>query len=134
VGSDAHVVAYDFGDSSAAARLWWLLRYFGHERVSLLDGGMARWKAEGLPLESGVRSYPSSPFIAEPHPEMIVDANAVEAARRDPHTLVLDSRAVERYEGRIEPVDPVAGHIPGARNNPYASNVRGSEAPPFPEP
>jgi len=131
IGPGTHVVACDFGDGSTAARLWWLLRYFGHERVSLLDGGIARWEAEGHSLETAAPSWPPAVFVPTPHPAMLVDAEAVERLRHDPHTLLIDSRADERYEGRTEPVDPVAGHIPGARNRPYATNVRSPQDPRF---
>jgi thiosulfate/3-mercaptopyruvate sulfurtransferase len=124
IGSRTHVVAYDFGDGSTAARLWWLLRYFGHERVSLLDGGIKRWVVEGHPIEAGVQTYAPAEFTPEPHQERVVDAAAVERLRADPRALVLDVRMTERYEGRREPVDPVAGHIPGAKNRPYPGNVR----------
>jgi thiosulfate/3-mercaptopyruvate sulfurtransferase len=134
IGPDTHVIAYDFGDGSTAARLWWLLRYFGHERVSLLDGGIARWEAEGRPLESQVPSYAPGAFAAEPHPAMRVDAEAVERLRRDPGTLIVDSRMAERYEGRVEPIDPVPGHIPGARSRPYPTNLRSADDPRFLEP
>jgi len=134
IGAGTHVIAHDFGDGSTAARLWWLLRYFGHEQVSLLDGGLARWDAEGRPLERHVPSYPPGAFAAEPHTAMRVDADAVERLRGDPHTLILDSRMGERYEGKVEPIDPVAGHIPGARSRPYPVNVRSAGDPRFLEP
>jgi thiosulfate/3-mercaptopyruvate sulfurtransferase len=134
IGAGTHVIAHDFGDGSTAARLWWLLRYFGHERVSLLDGGFARWHAEGRPLESPVPLYPNAAFVPEPHPGMMVDADAVERLRTDPRTLILDSRMAERYEGKVEPIDPVAGHIPGAKSRPYPVNVRSAEDPRFLEP
>ena len=134
ISADTHVIAYDFGDGSTAARLWWLLRYFGHDRVSLLDGGMARWTAGGQPLESRVPTYPPSTFVPRPRPEMSVDADAVERWRGDSRTLILDARAAERYQGKVEPIDPVAAHIPGARNHPYPSNVRSAEDSRFLEP
>lgn len=134
IGDDTHVVAHDFGDGSTAARLWWLLRYFGHDRVSLLDGGFARWTAEGRPVEVPVPAYAPSAFAAAPRTGMLVDADAVERLRSDSGTLVLDSRMAERYEGRTEPIDPVAGHIPGARNRPYPANVRSAQDPGFLEP
>jgi len=134
VGSETHVVAYDFGDGSTAARLWWLLRYFGHDRASLLDGGFARWTAEGRPLETRAPVRVPANFVASPRPAMVVDAEAVERLRHDPATLILDSRLPERYEGRTEPIDPVAAHVPGARNRPYPANLRSREDPRFLEP
>jgi thiosulfate/3-mercaptopyruvate sulfurtransferase len=131
IGPRTHVVAYDFGDGSTAARLWWLLRYFGHEQVSLLDGGIKRWVADGHPVETHVQTYAPAAFTPEPHSERVVDAAAIERLRADPRALVLDVRMTERYEGRREPVDPVAGHIPGAKNRPYPANVRSAEDPRF---
>lgn len=134
IGPDTHVITHDFGDGSTAARLWWLLHYFGHDRVSLLDGGMARWVAEGRPLDRAVPSPAPGSFVVRPRPEMRVDADDVERQRDDPRTLLLDARAAERYEGRTEPIDPVAGHIPGAKSHPYPANVRSAEDPRFREP
>lgn len=133
VGADTHVVAYDSGDGSTAARLWWLLRFFGHERVSLLDGGMARWNAEKRPLETTATAYAPEDFHAISRPDMLADADQVEAWRQEEGTLILDSRMAERYRGEVEPIDPVAAHIPGARNRPYPSNVRSKEDPRFRE-
>jgi thiosulfate/3-mercaptopyruvate sulfurtransferase len=134
IGPDTHVIAYDFGDGSTAARLWWLLHWLGHDLVSLLDGGFARWQAEGRPLESRVPAYPPARFAGAPRPGMVVNADEVEWLRDDPGTLMLDARAPERYEGRTEPIDPAAGHVPGARNHPYASNVRSADDPRFLDP
>jgi thiosulfate/3-mercaptopyruvate sulfurtransferase len=131
IGARTHVVAYDFGDGSTAARLWWLLRYHGHDRVSVLDGGMARWVAEGRPVEGQVPSYPEARFDPVLRPRMVVDADAVERLRTDPHALLLDVRMPERYEGKREPIDPVAGHVPGAKNRPYPTNVRSADDPRF---
>ena len=131
IGAATHVIAYDFGDGSTAARLWWLLRYFGHERASVLDGGMARWVAEGRAVESHVSTYTAATFVAVPRPELVVDAAAVDRLRADPGALVLDVRMGERYEGLREPIDPVAGHVPGARNRPYPTNVRSADDPRF---
>ena len=131
IGPRTHVVAYDYGDGSIAARLWWLLRYFGHEQVSLLDGGIKRWVADGRPVETSVQTHAPVAFVPEPRQEMIVDAAAIERMRVDPRALVIDVRMTERYEGRREPVDSVAGHIPGAKNRPYPTNVRSTEDPRF---
>src|SRR5262249_18891578 len=103
---------------------WWLLRYFGHDRVSLIDGGWPAWRDAGYPTESGAPAIPSAIFTPVPHPEMVVDAEEVDRLRRDPRALLLDARATERYEGQVEPIDPQAGHIPGARSAPYAGNLR----------
>jgi thiosulfate/3-mercaptopyruvate sulfurtransferase len=131
VGPDTHVVAYDFGDASTAARVWWLLRYFGHERASVLDGGMARWLAEGRPVESHAPAYAPTTFTAVPRPGMVVDAAAVDRLRTDPRALVIDVRMPERYEGKREPIDTLAGHVSGARNRPYPANVRSADDPRF---
>jgi thiosulfate/3-mercaptopyruvate sulfurtransferase len=131
IGEGTHVVAYDFGDGSTAARLWWLLRYFGHERASVLDGGMARWVAEGRPVESRVPSYAPASFEPVPRRGLVADAEAIERLRGQPGALVIDVRMPERYEGLREPIDPVAGHVPGARNRPYPTNVRSAADPRF---
>ncbi|MFN8500908.1 sulfurtransferase [Kouleothrix sp.] len=124
IGPDTHVVAYDASGGAYAARLWWLLRYFGHERVSLLDGGWPAWLAGGYPTTTAAPAVAPAEFIAVPRPAMLVDAAAVDALRREPRALLLDARATERYEGRVEPIDPQAGHIPGARSAPFAGNLR----------
>lgn len=123
IGPDTHVVAYDSTGGSAAARLWWLLRYLGHGRVSLLDGGWQAWAEGRHPTEADAPAIAPARFTPRPNRTMIVDATAVEALRHDPRTLLLDARAPERYEGRVEPIDPRPGHIPGARSAPYAGNT-----------
>lgn len=122
VSAGTHVVAYD-DNSGTAARLWWLLHYTGHPRVSLLDGGIGAWLAAGRLLETGSAStYPPGDFTAHPQPGMVVDKAAVAALSHDPSALLLDARARERYEGRVEPIDARPGHIPGAHSAPYAEN------------
>jgi thiosulfate/3-mercaptopyruvate sulfurtransferase len=124
IGPETHVVAYDGVGGAYAARLWWLLHSNGHERVSLLDGGWPAWVAAGYPTETGETTPAPALFTARPNSNVTVDAAAVDAMRRDPHALVLDARAAERYEGRQEPIDPRAGHIPGAKSAPFAGNLR----------
>jgi thiosulfate/3-mercaptopyruvate sulfurtransferase len=124
IGKDTQVVAYDDWSAApggVAARLWWLLRWLGHDAVAVLDGGWARWQLEGRPAAPGVVSRPPAQFIPHPRPELI--AADVNAMRRDPACRVVDSRANDRYRGQNETVDPIAGHIPGALNLPYAANV-----------
>ena len=126
VSASTHVVAYDDADGSIAARLWWLLRKHGHARVSVLDGGLKAWVAAGGPLATEVPSVEEGTFTALPlPPSAIVDKGAVDRARRDPTTRILDARARERYRGDIEPVDARPGHIPGAKSAPFSENVDG---------
>jgi thiosulfate/3-mercaptopyruvate sulfurtransferase len=117
VGRSRLVVAYDAATSTSAARAWWLLRYFGHPNVALLDGGFAAWVAAGLPVEEGGDRDPDpGDFEAEPGGMSLLDAaGAATMARRG---VLVDARAPERFRGETEPVDAVAGHIPGARNIP----------------
>ena len=125
IGADTHVIAYDDRGGATAARLWWLLRYYGHARVSLLDGGIVSWIAEHRPLQTDVPPPPPrAQFVAQPHPEMRVDFKTVDALRKDSRALVLDVRLPERYEGKVEPIDPKAGHVPGAKNAPIGGNLR----------
>jgi len=123
VRSDSVVVAYDDGNSMYAARLWWMLRWLGHEQALVLDGGMRRWMQLGLPLDETIPSRPPGNFVANPHPELVVDAQQVLAAAGDNASLILDVRAPERFRGDVEPIDAVAGHVPGARNHPFTSSL-----------
>jgi thiosulfate/3-mercaptopyruvate sulfurtransferase len=117
------VVVYDDADSTAAARAWWLLRYFGHRQVRVLDGGFAAWTAAGHPVQAGLpASAPAAgDFTASPGHLALLDADGAAALART--GVLLDARAGARYRGEIEPVDPVAGHIPGAVSAPTAENV-----------
>lgn len=116
------VVVYDEADATAAARAWWTLRYFGHPRVRVLDGGYRAWAAAGQPVVTGEDTAPRpGNFTARPGGMPLLDAGgAADLARQG---VLLDARAGERYRGEAEPVDPVAGHIPGAVSAPTAGNV-----------
>ncbi len=117
------VIAYDAQGGSFAARLWWMARWIGHDAVAVLDGGWAKWLREERP-ESSVVPTPTptrfDPAVREPP----VDAAYVLAHLRDPSIVVVDARGAERYRGETEPLDPVAGHIPGAINRPFQENLR----------
>lgn len=129
IGSGIQVVVYDDwpGASGAiAARLWWTLRWLGHDAVALLDGGWERWKAENRSVVDGEEVRERREFIPYPRLEFIATSDDVEVMRRDPTYLVVDSRGADRYRGENETIDPVAGHIPGAISAPYAENI-GSE-------
>ncbi|CAN5225051.1 sulfurtransferase [soil metagenome] len=123
VRPEDHVVVYDEDSGAFAARLWWLLRWVGHRRVSLLDGGLAAWEAAGHPLETGTREFPANDYRPAAPLEAIVSIVDVEANIDDPHFLVVDARAAGRYAGEGETIDPVGGHIPGARNRHFARNL-----------
>jgi len=121
VSSERPVVVYDAGGALSAARAWWLLRYHGHPRVAVLDGGLAAWRAAGEPLSTEVPIPAPGEFEARPGGMALLDAAA--AARLAHEGVLLDARAAERYRGESEPIDPVAGHIPGARNLPATGNL-----------
>jgi thiosulfate/3-mercaptopyruvate sulfurtransferase len=122
--SHPQVVAYDQDSGMYASRLWWLLRYAGHDAVALLDGGWAKWLREGRPTRSGLETRTPTTFVAAPRPGMRVGVDEVVSLVSDPAALLVDARAPERYEGQTEPIDRVPGHIPGAVNHHYKSNAR----------
>ena len=117
------VVAYDDGDpvAAGAARAWWLLRYSGHSRVRVLDGGYRTWMVEGRPITVETGTSEPGDFVARPGGMPVLDAGQVRHLARA--GLLLDARVPERYRGEIEPVDRVAGHIPGAVSAPVTANV-----------
>jgi thiosulfate/3-mercaptopyruvate sulfurtransferase len=119
IRAGSQVVAYDESGEGGAARLWWLLRHFAHEHTDVLDGGMRAWRAAGGPLESGAPRDREGDFVARPREGDTIDAAGLRERLEDPALDLLDARAPERYAGEREPIDPVAGHIPGARNVPY---------------
>jgi thiosulfate/3-mercaptopyruvate sulfurtransferase len=129
IGDRTHVIACDDQSGAIAARLWYLLRAYGHDDVSVLDGGIAKWTAEGRPLATEARAPAPAVFTARPREGWVLSKD--DMVGRPPGTIVLDARAAERYRGDAEPVDPRAGHIPGARNAPFAANLTSGPAPVF---
>ena len=123
VNADSRVVAYDDSNGAYAARLWWMLRWLGHDEVAVLDGGMRRWLQLGLPLTEDVPAPAPGNFVARPRPGMAVAAADVLSASTSPAVRILDARAPERYRGEVEPIDQVAGHVPGARNHPFGMSL-----------
>ncbi|MEN6570459.1 MAG: sulfurtransferase [Anaerolineaceae bacterium] len=117
------VICYDATSGSFAARLWFMLKFCGHETTAVLDGGFVNWHARGYPIESGINTNPPANFIPKMHPEMIVDTADVESLHLDTHWRLIDARAPERYAGINEPIDPVSGHIPGALNRFHEWNL-----------
>lgn len=121
VSNDRPVVVYDDWSAHAAARAWWLLRHHGHPSVRVLDGGWAAWRAAGGIVETGNTPVAPGDFTAGPGAMPVVDAAGIAAV-----AVLVDARAPERFRGDVEPVDPVAGHIPGAVNVPTSANVDAS--------
>jgi thiosulfate/3-mercaptopyruvate sulfurtransferase len=122
IGNGATVACYDAGPGAYAARLWWMLRWVGHDAVAVLDGGFAAWTAEGRPVSAEPARRPPARFVADPRPGLVLDAAGVAAALARGETLV-DVRGAERFAGAAEPIDTVAGHVPGARNLPFPENL-----------
>jgi len=123
IASGVQVVAYDQENGMFASRLWWMLRWLGHDAVAVLDGGFKKWIAEGRPLQSGDMQPTARRFQGAPRPEMTVDVNDVAAHLNAAGPRLVDARAPERYRGDTEPIDKVGGHIPGARNHFFQWNL-----------
>ena len=123
IGSGMQVVVCDQDSGMFASRLWWMLRWMGHESVALLDGGFRKWLAEGRPVDTGNNARPPGRFTGAPQPGMALGARDVLALLGRSDVKLLDARAQERYRGDIEPIDRVPGHIPGAVNYHFQQNV-----------
>lgn len=123
IGRDTQVVVYDETSGSIAARLWWMLRWLGHDAVAMLDGGWKAWQEDRHPTKSGEEHRAPATFVPRVRTALVADAALVDRARRDRNWLVVDARAQERYRGENETIDPVAGHIGGAVSLPYADNL-----------
>ena len=116
IGAGVFVIAYDQAMTGGAARLWWLLRHFGHDEVAALDGGIGAWLG---PLTAGEEEIDPADFTPRARAGDTVEAAELEARLGKDDVVVIDARAAERFRGEVEPIDPVAGHVPGARNLPY---------------
>lgn len=121
------IVAYDDSRFAFASRLWWLLRYIGHNRVAVLDGGWQQWQHQGYPTTQELPETRQGNFVPQLHPDWIVDFETVKVRKDLDSTILVDSRDSDRYTGKQEPIDPIAGSIPGAVNSPWkeVSNEQG---------
>lgn len=113
------VVIYDDSRFGFAARLWWLLRYLGHDKVALLDGGWKSWVSAGYPVTDTIPTPKPGKFVPSVRSHWVVDIDTVKARKDLPEVVLVDSREGDRYRGEREPIDPIAGHIPGAVNYPW---------------
>ena len=120
IDADTQVVVYDDSFGAIAVRLWWMLRWMGHDAVALLDGGLPKWQREQRLLKADLPQVTPKVFKAQVRPHMVVDTDAV---LRPTSALIVDARAEMRFIGEIEPMDPVAGHVPGAKNLPFDDNL-----------
>jgi thiosulfate/3-mercaptopyruvate sulfurtransferase len=123
IGNDTQVIAYDQDAGAYASRLWWMLRYLGHDAVAVLDGGFAKWVRESRAVRSGTDTRAQAMFTARRRPDMRVTVDEAVASLGDPSVLLVDARSPERFEGQPDPLDNVQGHIPGARNRFYRNNI-----------
>jgi thiosulfate/3-mercaptopyruvate sulfurtransferase len=123
IGDGVQVVAYDNMGGAIASRLWWMLRQQGHDEVAVLNGGWPQWELAGYPVATGMETRPSRTFVASPRVGEVVSTEDIQRKLHSPDLHLVDVRAGERYRGETEPIDPVAGHIPGAVSAPYADNM-----------
>jgi thiosulfate/3-mercaptopyruvate sulfurtransferase len=131
IDADVQVVAYDQGNGAYASRLWWLLRWAGHQKVAVLNGGFAAWQQWQMPVEATATQRPPRTFTFRPVEGLVVSTAELERAVRDgtlgsSGSMLVDARAADRFAGENETIDPIAGHIPGARNHPFARNIDGT--------
>jgi thiosulfate/3-mercaptopyruvate sulfurtransferase len=123
IGNTTQVVVYDDTFGAMASRLWWLLRWMGHDKVALLDGGLPAWIRKKLPLTTEYPSIESKTFTPTLRNEMVVDMPTMETIVDGGESVIVDARAEERFTGEVEPLDKVAGHIPGSLNLPFEDNL-----------
>ncbi|MFA5985700.1 MAG: sulfurtransferase [Methylococcaceae bacterium] len=126
INNQSQVVAYDDAAGSFAARFWWLLRHLGHDKVAVLDGGIQHWQRLGYPLTTKLPAVKAEVFRAYPSSYNWLTARQVENLLATKTVKLIDARANPRYLGQHEPIDPVAGHIPGALNHPFTLNLNGN--------
>jgi thiosulfate/3-mercaptopyruvate sulfurtransferase len=123
IGPGVQVVAYDADNGMYAARLWWMLRFMGHDRAAVLNGGLAAWLRQGREMRGGRETRPPTSFVGQPNADGLVTVDDVTERLGDQRRVLIDARAPARYRGESEPLDRVAGHIPGAKNRFFNDNL-----------
>lgn len=124
IGNNTNVIVYDGGNGAIAARAWWLLRWLGHERVRLLDGGFDQWTSSDRQTAAGHGQAPARQFVPRPcHEKVLKTAELAGDIDAIPGIKLVDARDAARFRGAVEPIDPVAGHVPGARNVPFTASL-----------
>ncbi len=123
IDANTQVVAYDQGHGGIAARLWFLLKWLGHEKVAVLDGGWQQWQKAGFPMTTAIHTPLKRTFIPYPNTSLLVGPELLEQNLEAATHLVVDARSAERYRGEHEPIDPIAGHIPNAISAPFLENM-----------
>jgi thiosulfate/3-mercaptopyruvate sulfurtransferase len=123
IRKESQVIVYDQGGGGIAARLWWLMRWIGHDAVAVINGGWGAWLSAGLPVETDVRVCQMCSYSPSLRSEMVASLESIQKISEAPTNVLVDSRDERRYAGIEEPIDPVAGHIPGAINIPFAGNI-----------
>ena len=127
------VIVYDQSNAVFAGRLWWMLKYMGHDNVRVLDGGLAAWQKAGYSLSTQIPQTSLGDFTASLRPHMIIDINELKESYQNDNTVLIDARSVERYSGAAEPIDAKAGHIPGAKNMCFLNNLEDGKYKPLTE-
>jgi len=124
IDNSTPVVVYDAGNGAMAARAWWIFRWLGHADVRLLDGGMSAWKAADLPLDNSLVKHDALEYVAALRNELVITSDEIHASLDDVESLnLIDARDAARFAGEHEPIDKVAGHVPGARNLPFPESL-----------
>lgn len=123
INHNSQVVVYDATGGGMAGRLWWQLKFYGHNKVALLDGGLPKWLSEGRDTKEGVETNPNGDFTGKPNNAMVVTTDEVKAMLGSKTIALIDARAPERFRGEVEPIDTLAGRIPGAINRFYNDNL-----------
>ncbi len=123
IDARSQLVAYDDAAGAIAARLWWMLRWVGHEAAAVVNGGLKAWLAAGLPLDVEEPRVTPATYVARPRPEEALPVDEVVSALADRSIVLVDARSADRFAGQNETIDPIAGHVPGARSHPFMSNL-----------